>query len=394
LDAKGEKMSKAKGNVVDPWWVINSNSADALRWYMLTATLPGNVRRFDVNQVKQVLRRFLLTLWNTYSFFVIYANIDRFDPSSPPPAYRSELDRWIISKLNLLIQEVTTLLDNYDPTSAGRKIEEFVEDLSNWYVRRSRRRFWKSENDEDKQAAYFTLYHCLTTLCKLLAPFTPFIAEEMYQNLVRSVEPHAPLSVHLTDFPIADLAQIDHDLISSTHLAMKISSLGRAARSQTKIKVRQPLSQVLIKVKSKGEKEDLAPLASQVLDELNVKDLGFMEDEEQIRGNPDYSIAEEGGYVVAVNIKLSPELLAEGKAREIVHRLQTMRRSAGFNIADYIVTYYETSTSLKQVMLDFAPYIKQETLSRELLEGVPQEAYKEKHRIADEEILLGVKKLI
>ncbi|MEK7281938.1 MAG: class I tRNA ligase family protein, partial [Chloroflexota bacterium] len=272
LDAKGEKMSKARGNVVDPWQVIAAHGADGLRWYMFTAGPPGNVRRFDMNQLTQVVRQFLLTLWNTYSFFVTYANIDNFDPkAAPPQAQLSELDRWVLSELNLLVHQVSQELDNYDPPAAGRKIEAFVDNLSNWYVRRSRRRFWKSENDTDKLAAYTTLYQCLVTLSKLLAPFTPFLAEDLYQNLVRSQDPQAPLSVHLSDFPQADLSQVDEALIEHTQLAIKVCSLGRAARSQAGIKVRQPLSRVLVRVQSDEEKRGLEGLAPQVLEELNVK---------------------------------------------------------------------------------------------------------------------------
>ncbi|GAI14420.1 unnamed protein product, partial [marine sediment metagenome] len=217
LDARGEKMSKAKGNVVEPWAVINKYGADALRWYFLTATPPGNVCRFSEDMVAEVTRRFLSTLWNVYSFFVTYANIDHFSPSrvfdtpgsEGVSSEQSELDRWIISELNQLIVDVDAGLDAYNPTEAGRRIESFVNGLSNWYVRRSRRRFWKSENDADKLAAYTTLYECLVVLSKLLAPFTPFLAEELYQNLVCSAFPEAPDSVHLADFPVADEAKID-----------------------------------------------------------------------------------------------------------------------------------------------------------------------------------------
>jgi len=203
LDAKGEKMSKAKGNVVEPRTVIDKYGADALRWYCLTASPPGNVRRFSESLVAEVTRRFLLTLWNVYSFFVTYANIDHFIPGSGGASLEpSELDKWIISELNQLIVDVDGALEAYNPMEAGRKIESFVNELSNWYVRRSRRRFWKSENDADKQSAYNTLYECLVTLSKLLAPFTPFLAEELYQNLVGSAFPEAPDSVHLTDFPV------------------------------------------------------------------------------------------------------------------------------------------------------------------------------------------------
>ncbi|MBA7709456.1 hypothetical protein ES703_118374 [subsurface metagenome] len=393
LDAKGEKMSKAKGNVVEPWAVINKYGADALRWYCLTASPPGNVRRFSEGAVAEVTRRFLLTLWNVYSFFVTYANIDRFTPTpEEAPSSQSELDRWIISELNQLIVDVDTALDSYNPTEAGRKIESFVDYLSNWYVRRSRRRFWKSESDADKLSAYTTLYQCLVTLSKLLAPFTPFLAEELYQNLVCSAFPEAPDSVHLTDFPVADKGKIDQRLAADTRLAMKVSSLGRAARSRAGIKVRQPLAKVLVKVVSSKEREGLRRLMPQILDELNVKGLEFGDEAEFDK--PGYSVNSEGGYMVAVPTEISPELAAEGMAREIVHRLQTMRRSAGFDIADYITTYYQGEAYVRQVMEDFADYIKQETLSRELIEGTPEKgAFTESYKLGNYDILLGVKHL-
>jgi len=395
LDIKGEKMSKAKGNVVEPWAVINKYGADALRWYCLTATAPGNVRRFSEEAVAELSRRFLSTLWNVYSFFVTYANIDRFTPAGEKVTVEpSELDRWIISELNQLIADVDSGLDNYNPTEAGRRLEGFVDDLSNWYVRRSRRRFWKSESDADKLAAYTTLYECLVTLSKLLAPFAPFLAEEMYQNLVCSALADAPDSVHLADFPAADEAKIDKQLSEDIRLAMKVSSLGRAARSQAGIKVRQPLAKVIVVVPSRSEGEALKKLEAQLLEELNVKGLEVVTSESGLHKQPDIVVATEGGYTVAIEIKVSPKLVSEGVAREIVRRLQTMRRSADFDIADHIITYYQGEAYIRQVMVDFADYIKQETLSRELVEGVPEEGvFTESHKLSGYDISLGVKRL-
>lgn len=394
LDARGEKMSKTKENVVEPSAVINKYGADALRWYFFTAVPAGNVYRFDDKMVTEITRRFLLTLWNIYSFFVTYANIDRFTPDAEATlSFQSELDKWIISELNQLIVDVDTALDSYNPTEAGRKIESFVNDLSNWYVRRSRRRFWKSENDADKQSAYTTLYECLVTLSKLLAPFTPFLAEELYQNLVGSVFPEAPDSVHLADFPVADATKIDKQLVADTRLVMKISSLGRAARSQAGIKVRQPLARVIVKVESSQEREGLERLEAQVLGELNVKNLEFIDSVAKL-DKSGYMVSSEGNCVVAIPTEISPELASEGLAREIVHRLQIMRRSAGFDIADYIVTYYQGDAYMRKVIVDFADYIKQETLSRQLIEGVSGEgAFTEGFKLGDHEVLLGVKRL-
>ena len=392
LDAEGEKMSKAKGNVVDPWSVLDKYGADALRWYLFTAAPAGNVRRFSSEAVAEVLRNFLLTLWNVYSFFVTYANIDNFDPKLTGTPLLSDLDKWILSRLNQLIADVDGALDNYDPTSAGRKLEAFVDELSNWYVRRSRRRFWKSQSDADKLAAYSTLYHCLVTLSKLLAPFTPFVADEIYRNLVCSIEPEAAESVHLADFPVADLSKIDEKLIEATRLAMTVCSLGRAARAKAGVKVRQPLSKAVVKVRPGGEKKALQKITYQILDELNVKEVEFYEGEE-VGDKPGYVSAAEGDYRVAVATELSPELEAEGISREVVRRLQTMRRSAGLDIADHIVTYYEGGDSIQLVMTKFADYIKQETLSRELISAAPPDgSYTEKFRISNNEISLGIKK--
>jgi isoleucyl-tRNA synthetase len=395
LDAEGEKMSKTRGNVVDPWTILDSQGADALRWYMFTATPPGNVRRFSPDQVTEVMRRFFMTWWNTYSFFVMYANIDGFDPSKVEiSAFESELDRWILSELNQLIDKVDTVLDGYNPTEAARRIEQFVDYLSNWYVRRGRRRFWKSESDADKLAAYCTLYRCLVTLAKLAAPFAPFVAEEIYRNLVKSVYHDAPESVHLCDFPASDPSMIDERLGEATRLAMKISSMGRSARSRSGIKVRQPLSRAIVKTRYEGEHKGLERLAPQILDELNVKAMEFVGNEDELMAQEGYSVVVEEGYAVAIDVSISPELKEEGMAREVVHRLQMMRRNAGFDIADRIVTFYQGDASLHRTMESFSSYIKQETLSDQLVEGVPEDGvHVEDQRISGESVTLGVKRV-
>jgi len=403
LDAQGEKMSKSRGNVVDPETVINSYGADALRWYMLVSATPEENHRFSTEMVLETMKKFLATLWNSYSFFTLYANIDCFTPRSSQDEESqstSLLDSWIISQLNRLTFEVTKALDNYNPTSAARQIEKFVDDLSNWYIRRSRRRFWKSENDSDKLAAYSTLYHCLVTLSRLLAPLTPFIAEAIYQNLVRSIDPGAKESVHLTDFPVADEAKIDDELNRDVELAMKISSLGRAARAKAGIKVRQPLSSMVVKVESEEEEKALNRLTNDILAEVNIKEISIVlclrTSDFGLRTSsmPGYSVAGDAKYQVALNTQLTPEMLCEGMSREIVRRLQNMRRAAGFDVADYIITYYQTGEQVKQVVLNFADYIKQETLSWELLDAPPPDgAYSEKHYISGNEILLAISKI-
>jgi len=258
-------------------------------------------------------------------------------------------------------------------------------------VRRSRRRFWRSENDADKLSAYATLYQCLVTLSKLLAPLTPFVAEEMYQNLVCSVFPEAPDSVHLTDFPVADMTKIDEQLTADTRLVMHVSSLGRASRSQAGIKVRQPLSRFYLRVASETNRNALKRLETQILEEVNVKRLDFVDDKPAVvLEGPWISLGISGW----VDTEIPPELQLEGMAREIVHRLQMMRRSAGFDIADYIITYYQGDDYIRQVMTDIADYIKQETLSSQLVENVPEEgAYTDSHKLGGHEILLGVKRL-
>jgi isoleucyl-tRNA synthetase len=458
---------------VEPWPVIRDHGADALRWYLYTASPPGNPRRFSQDLVGEALRRFLLTLWNTYSFFVTYALIDRFQPppaAGPPgraavwptsadgqgaPVEPSELDRWLLSELHRLVERVTNDLEGYRPTEAGRAIQAFVDDLSNWYVRRSRRRFWKSEDDADKRAAYDTLYRCLVTLCHLLAPFTPFLAEEMYQNLVCSVDGSAPDSVHLASWPEADPAhEVDERLAEDMRLVMRIVSLGRAARSKAGVKVRQPLSTLYVKLRSRAEAESLSRLQALLADELNVKSISVIESEEEFLGyevKPDLSVmgpryggqvgaiqealrradpasvaravasgaplhidgweltaedvlvssvdregyasAEEAAYVVVVATELTPELADEGLAREVVHRLQSMRRNAGFEIAHRIVTYYQGGEALRRVMQRFADYVRQETLSLELVESEPPSgAHVETHTLDGQEVTLAVRR--
>ena len=455
LDTKGEKMSKSKGNVVEPWEVINAHGADAVRWYMYTAAPPGNSRRFSADLVSESVRRFMLTLWNVYSFFVTYANLDGYNPAQAPQTRPvSDLDRWIRSELEQLTAEVTRLMDEYNATDAGRRIQEFVEVLSNWYVRRSRRRFWKSENDDDKASAYATLYECLSRLSKLLAPFTPFVAEEIYRNLVVSLDQSAPDSVHLAGFPVADESLIDKELSEGMRLAMRVSSLGRAARSKAKIRVRQPLAKVLVKPRSSTELEALRKLASHVIDELNVKEVAPLQDEgdvvdftvkpnlqllgpklgpelpklQQLLGAADslqiaglvnsnrqvrldgfslepgellvetsdkegYTSAMEAGYLVAIDINLTPDLADEGMTRELVHLVQNMRRSAGFHISDRIVTWYQGNDRITHVMEKHGGYIKEETLSLDLQPGeAGDDAYVEEHRIDGAAVKLGVKR--
>ncbi len=278
LDAEGQKMSRAHGNVVDPWDVLHEHGADAFRWYLYTAGPAGQERRFSIDLVGEVVRNFTLTLWNVYSFFVTYANLDKPDLTSltPPPfwenqGFGADLDRWLRSELHTLVRDVTQALDAHDVLGATRPIQSFVDTLSRWYLRRSRRRFWKGESDADKNSAYATLYETLVTLCKLLAPTMPFMAEEMYQNLVRSIDPGAPESVHLASWPEYNPAWIDESLNSGMELVMKLASLGHAARAQAAIKVRQPLQEAAFSTVSADEATILSQYAGLLADELNVK---------------------------------------------------------------------------------------------------------------------------
>jgi isoleucyl-tRNA synthetase len=277
LDAQGYKMSKSRGNIVDPWSVINANGSDAMRWYMYTASPPGQERRFSSELVAEVVRNFTLTLWNTYSFFVTYANLDGWKPDLNVTVEYSPLDKWLRSALHALVRDVTKALETYDVLGATRPIETFVNQLSNWYLRRSRRRFWKSESDGDKQAAYATLYEALVTLSKLLAPTMPFIAEEMFQNLVRTHDTFAALSVHLSEWPEANEALVDDRTNREMALVMRLASLGHAARNKANRKVRQPLAEAAFSVGSAEEGAVIDKYADLLEDELNVKHVRLLD---------------------------------------------------------------------------------------------------------------------
>ena len=419
LDERGRKMSKSSGNVVEPIPVLDQHGADALRWYLFTASHPGEARRFSAKLVNETLRRVLMTLWNVYSFFTNYASIDGFHPAQTPDGWKPEheLDRWILSELNALVAQVDGYLDGYDPTNAGRRMQEFIDRLSNWYVRRSRRRFWKSENDQDKLSGYITLRTCLVTLSKLMAPLSPFIAEEIYQNLVCSVDAEAPDSVHLAPFPTVDASLIDQPLMDATRLAMSISSLGRNARSKSGLKVRQPLASVAVKTRNAEERGYLEMVQPQVLEELNIKSLVVLDDHSELYRQAveeagdraevtipvgHYSVALEGGYMVAVDSTITPELAEEGLARELVHRIQNLRRSAQFELTDRIVTYYDAPEEIGSVMRgNFSDYIRQETLSEDLVAGPPPDpagwhgegAASEESKVEGMEITLGVRRI-
>ncbi|MBI4328565.1 MAG: isoleucine--tRNA ligase [Chloroflexi bacterium] len=426
-DEKGEKMSKSRGNVVDPWSVLNQQGADPMRWYMYTATAPGDPRRFSSSLVGESVRRFFLPLWNVYSFFVTYARLDGFDPrkgGAPPVAERPLLDRWILSRFHGLVQEATDLLEHYSPTDAARQIEAFVEDLSNWYVRRSRRRFWKSEHDADKQAAYHTLYDVLVGLAKLLAPFTPFLAEEFYRNLMPVGDEGVPASVHLARWPSADASLRDPQMEEDIRYAMRLASLGRAARSRAGVKVRQPLARMLVLAPAERERQALGRVQEQIVEEMNVKEIVPVEEEEvfteySVRPNaallgPKYGrdlaqivrgltamnagevtrrvragrsievagkvlqpedvlvetrdvepflSAREGDMALAIDVTVTADLAQEGLARDLVRHIQELRRQSGLEISDRIVAYVGGDAEVIEAARRLGDYIRQETLA-------------------------------
>ena len=437
LDANGEKMSKSTGNMVDPWEVINIHGADALRWYLYTATPPGNDRRFSVDLVGEVVRNFTLTLWNVYSFFVTYANLDQWSPASTGERGmkgRAGLDAWLLSKLHILVRDVTIAFETYDVPGATRPIQEFVDDLSKWYLRRSRRRFWKSEADEDKQAAYATLYEALVTVAMLLAPTMPFLAEDLYQNLVCSFDRSAPESVHLAEWPIFDESCIDEALNYDMVVVMKLASLGHAARKQAELKVRQPLAEAMFSLANPLEFQALERFGDLLADELNVKKVSLLhsageavsyslnplprqlgqkykarmpairaallaletepaalsfldrravritvdgefydilpEDVEvRLSARQGLAVAAEGAYLCALRTDLTPELEAEGLAREFIRRVQELRKQAGFDIADRIWLYAEATPRLAEAIRAHQEYIMGETLAVDLAMG-------------------------
>ena len=276
----GQKMSKSRGNTVDPWTILNGQGADAMRWYMFTATTPWTPRTFKPEGIDEALKKFMGTLQNVYSFFVMYANLEQIDvlQDAPPISERATVDRWILSRLHTVIDKVRDEMENYHLTNAPRAIEAFVDDLSNWYVRRSRDRFWGAEAGPDKHAAYATLYEVLVTVAKLAAPFVPFLADGLYRNLVCSLNTEAPLSVHLAEYPVADAALKDAQLEADMDFTREVISMGHAARNRSGIKTRQPLAEITLGALSDAEKATVNRLANLIYDELNVKAIGFTED--------------------------------------------------------------------------------------------------------------------
>ncbi|MEM2961161.1 MAG: DUF5915 domain-containing protein, partial [Candidatus Bathyarchaeia archaeon] len=432
LAEDGREMHKSWGNAIEFNDAVEKIGADVMRW-MYCTTKPENDLIFSYKRADEIKREFFLILWNVYSFFVTYANLDRWIPRKEEVKLLT-LDLWILSKLQVLIEETTSHMEKYDIYGATKCIEEFVNDLSTWYLRRSRRRFWKSEADADKEAGYTTLYTCLVTLLKLLAPFTPFLTEHIYQNIVRSVDRTAPESVHHNDWPEPDRSLINKALMSRMELAIRISSLGRSARSTSGIKLRQPLAKAII-VAEKETLEQLQETKDLIADELNVKELvlttnkddvldfeikivpkllgarygrllpkirealekmntaiakKLMEDqyielevenqkikllpeELQVLAKPKkgMSIAEDKNIIVAVDISITEDLKSEGIARDIVRRIQNERKAARFNISDQIEVYYASGPKINQVFEKHYDYIAAETLAVAIRQADP-----------------------
>ncbi len=357
----GREMHKSWGNAIEVHEAVDKMGADVMRWIYLSHNPVQNLL-FGYQGAREVERK-LLTLWNIYSFFVTYANIDNWVPGSavPSPQSLTLLDRWILSRLNSLVKLTRERLDDYDPAAVPRAVEEFVDDLSVWYVRRSRRRFWKSTSDTDKQAAYGALYTCLSTLVRLIAPLMPFLSEEMYQNLVRSADASAPESVHLTAYPEPDPALIDPAIEKEVGLVRTAVSLGRSAREQAKLKVRQPLSSAIVRVQDDSEQAALLRHADAIKEELNVRDILFTTPGAAFPEG--HVIVEEGAAAVGVNTRLTRELENEGFAREFVHKVQNLRKQSGFEVTDRIRISHQSSDRLAEAVAAFRDYIGRETLA-------------------------------
>lgn len=429
LDAKGNKMSKRLGNAVDPFETLEKYGTDAVRFYMLTNSAPWDNLKFDPNGVDEIRRKFFGTLYNTYSFFSLYANVDGFDYSQAevPVAERPEIDRWILSELNSLIKSVDASLAEYEPTKAGRMIDEFVnDDLSNWYVRLNRKRFWGKEMDKDKLSAYQTLYTCLETIAKLLAPFSPFYSDQLFRDLEDVTKRDNAESVHLTNFPVADDSLIDKDLEARMEMAQKITSMVLALRRKVNIKVRQPLQSVMIPAIDEIQKRHIEAIKDLVINEVNVKELKFvegsdilvkkvkcnfrtmgkkfgklmkgiaaqmsnlsqeeissLEKEGKININvddqavvveasdveiisediPGWLVANEGNLTVALEIELNDDLKNEGMARELINRIQNLRKDCGLEITDRIKVTVTPNAQIENAVNAFAEYIKGQVLA-------------------------------
>ena len=458
LDKNGNKMSKRLGNAVDPFEVMDKYGPDAVRWYMISNSQPWDNLKFDVDGVDEVRRKFFGTLYNTYSFFALYANVDGFTgrEEEVPVAERPEIDRWIISLLNTLVKDVTASLEAYDPTPAARMIQDFVnENLSNWYVRLNRKRFWGGEMTRDKLAAYQTLYTCLETVSLLSAPFAPFISDRIFTDLNALSGRHGEESVHLAAFPAADASLIDRDLEETMAVAQQISSMVLALRRKVNIKVRQPLTKIVIPLLDPAMRRHIEAVRQLVMNEVNVKEIELIEQttglitkrikpnfktlgprcgkqmkqisalvasftQEQIaelerqggmtlsvdgaelpvtlsdfeitsEDMPGWLVATEGRLTVALDITVTEELKREGVARELINRIQNIRKESGFEVTDRVKVVIEDKPLVKGAVADFADYIASQTLALEVrLAPAAEGAFVSGTEIDEEPIRIGV----
>lgn len=442
LDKNGQKMSKRLGNAIDPFTTLDKYGPDATRWYMITNAQPWDNLKFDLEGITEVQRKFFGTLYNTYSFFSLYANIDGFDYSEAEIAleYRPEIDRWILSKLNTLIKQVDEAYETYEPTKAGRLIQDFVSDqLSNWYVRLCRRRFWKSDDSQDKLSAYQTLYTCLETVAILGAPIAPFFMDQLFSDLNAVSKKHSVSSVHLADFPKVDESIINSELEAQMEIAQNVSSLVLALRKKERLKVRQPLQKIMVPALSQSFAKNIQHIADLILSEVNVKELELLEEGngmlvKSIKPNfktigpkygkqmkaiaalvtefnqddiasiestnaytteidgiaihldaqdfdiiaqdiPGWLVASEGGITVALDITLSEELKNEGIARELINRVQNLRKDSGLEVTDKIILSIETSDAIQAAIAANQAYVASEVLAAEIIfEGLNGEA--------------------
>jgi len=467
LGDDGLKMSKTRGNAVDPWLVLNNEGADAIRWYFYTVSPPWNPRIFSEDAVRDTLKSFLGTFYNVYGFFVLYANVDDVNPQEfdVPEKSRPLMDRWLLSRFNTLAKKVQLAMDDYQITTAARLIDGFVDELSNWYVRRNRDRFWGAEMNDDKKSAYRTLYEILIGTAKLLAPFTPFIAEEVYLNLqygehgISNDEPTAIESVHLCDYPEPREGLIDLELEADMELVRRMVVLGRAARNQANIKIRQPLSSITIGVQSDEERKSVLRLVGLIKDELNVKEVNFSDNPEEFVkyaikpnfkllgpkygkaapkiakaianledataakreldltdqlkvevGDVKYSLSKDEveikteskeGYAVEMDVNnfvaletnLTHELVLEGFARELVNKIQLMRKEADFNVADRIKLSFQSTDIVHEAFDKHRDYIKGETLTLEVVEKPGPNAFVKEWKVNGEKTLISVEQI-
>jgi len=433
LDKNGNKMSKRLGNVVNPFETLETYGADATRWYLVTNASPWDNLKFDLSGIQEVQRKFFGTLYNTYQFFILYANVDgfKFEQAYIPVKDRPEIDRWVISSLNSLVQTVTVAMDDFEPTIAGRAIETFVDEhLSNWYVRLCRRRFWKGTYSEDKIAAYQTLYECIETIARLMAPIAPFFCDQLFRNLNGLTKRFDATSIHHIDFPKADPAKMDAALETRMQLAQDICSLVLSIRKKVNIKVRQPLQKILIPVLDPAMKLAIEQMEELILAEVNVKEINYITETEgviskKLKPNfkllgaklgtkmkqasaviaalsqnqiselerngtltiqveessipllinevdiiaediPGWSVAVKGNLTVALDISLSEALLKEGHARELVNRVQNIRKEANFELTDKILLQIVDNQNLKESINEFSEYICREILATQI----------------------------